>query len=175
MSIAVFSKLTPVLVQMSCLIFSTVGTFSKKLALFLQHHQCIFLKSHFYHHLVSKSRKKYCDLPCVLKSYQACLAGTKMVVLKLVKQIISCISLPKKVWKSLLPLLTKIEMGWNPFWSRMLNLNLSLGHLNSVCTWLWYLIKSGSLVFCCQNFLYLLWEKIVLVIEKWFWNLRLKV
>ena len=130
MSIAVFfSKLTPFLVQMSCLIFSTVGTFSKKIGPIFATPSIHFSKSLFYHHLVSKSQKKnYCDLPCVLKSYQACLAGTKMVVLKLVKQIISCISLPKKVWKSLLPLLTKIEMGWNPFWSR--KLNLSFGHLN---------------------------------------------
>ena len=131
MSIAVFfSKLTPIFGTNELPHFLDSWNFFQKIGPIFATPSMHFSKSHFYHHLVSNNRKKYCDLPCVLKSYQACLAGTKMVVLKLVKQIISCISLPKKVWKSLLPLLTKIEMRWNPFWSGKLNLNLSLGHLN---------------------------------------------
>ena len=35
-------------------------------------------------------------------------------------------------------------------------------------------VKKKNLVFCYQNCSYLLWEKIVLVIENFFWNSRLK-
>ena len=41
--------------------------------------------------------------------------------------------------------------------------------------WKWIMAGQNSiLVFCYQNCSYLMWEKIVLVIEKNFWNLRLK-
>ena len=38
----------------------------------------------------------------------------------------------------------------------------------------WFKIQNWEMVFCYQNCSDLLWEKIVLVIEKNFWNLRLK-